>query len=54
MSSRFFGLRRPTARHVCMITAMAVAFASHASAQTADLVVLNGKVFTADTRSSLV
>ncbi len=43
-----------TAWHVCVLAAMTVTFASHASAQTADLVVLNGRVFTADTRSSLV
>ena len=45
-------LRRFTAYPSCAIVALALATA--ASAQTADLVVLNGKVFTADARSSLV
>jgi predicted amidohydrolase YtcJ len=44
-------LRLSTAYLSCAIVAFA--FASQASAQTADLVVLNGKVFTADERSSL-
>src|SRR5262245_18636275 len=52
MNSWFFRFRRP-ALHVCLIAAVAVALASHASAQTADLVVLNGKVFTADASSSM-
>jgi predicted amidohydrolase YtcJ len=45
-------LRGFTIHLPCAIVALALVTA--ASAQTADLVVLNGKVFTADTRSSLV
>src|SRR5215510_13537781 len=53
MNSWFFRFRWPAALHVYLITALAIEFASHASAQTADLVVLNGKVFTADAGSSM-
>src|SRR5215470_11850404 len=53
MSPRFFRCHRPIAWPACLIATIAIALASHASAQTADLVVLNGKVFTADAGSSL-
>ena len=42
-------LRRFTAYLACAMIALATA----ASAQTADLVFLNGKVFTADARSAI-
>jgi predicted amidohydrolase YtcJ len=48
MRLRFIGICRSAA---CAIVALALATA--ASAQTADLVFLNGKVFTADARSSI-
>ena len=51
MRLRVFGFRPFTAYLPCAIVALALATA--ASAQTADLVFLNGKVFTADARSSL-
>src|SRR5690242_17139028 len=54
MGPWFFRFHRLAALHVCLIAALAIAFASDASAQTADLVVLNGKVFTADANSAVV
>jgi predicted amidohydrolase YtcJ len=54
MKPWFFRLYRPAALDFCLIAALAIALASRASAQTADLVLLNGKVFTANASSSLV
>jgi hypothetical protein len=53
MDPWFLRFHRSAALHVCLVAALAIAFASDASAQTADLVVLNGKVFTADASSSM-
>jgi predicted amidohydrolase YtcJ len=54
MTNRFWGsVRRRSTLVACTGYALALVLAASASAQTADLVFMNGKVFTADTGSTI-